>query len=132
MRKFVKHSLVLAMALTLLTGCRTSTIHNVEANPYIPTSSSVQMDAVAKTIIRAGAGLGWQMKKIKEGEIQGILLLRDHMAKVRIPYTSKDYSILYEDSSNLKYDAEAKTIHSNYNGWIQNLNNAIQVQLNML
>ena len=34
------------------------------------------------------------------------------------------------DSSNLQYDG--KTIHSNYNGWIQNLDKAIRTQLTLL
>lgn len=132
MKKFLKLGLLVATVAVLFTGCRTGTIHNIEANTFVPVSKSIQMDKVAQAIIRAGAGLGWQMKKVAEGEIQGTLLLRDHMAKVKVPYTTKDYSILYQDSANLKYDASANTIHSNYNGWIQNLNNAIQLQLNML
>ena len=39
------------------------------------------------------------------------------------------YSIDYKNSLNLKYDSTKNTIHKNYNGWIQNLDNAIQVQL---
>lgn len=132
MKKFLKLGLLVAMVAVVFTGCRTSTVQNIEAAPYTPTSKSVKMDKIAQGIIRAGVGLGWQMKKVKEGEILGTLLLRDHMAKVKIPYDGKEYSIIYQDSSNLKYDAEDKTIHSNYNGWIQNLSNAIQLQLNML
>ena len=37
---------------------------------------------------------------------------------------------LYKDSANLHYDG--KTIHSNYNGWIQNPDKAIRTQLDML
>lgn len=93
---------------------------------------NLSMDNVTKAIIRAGASLGWQMKKVKDGEIIGTLYLRDHMAQVKIPYNTKDYSILYQNSSNLKYDAEANTIHSNYNGWVQNLDRAIQTQLGLI
>jgi hypothetical protein len=49
---------------------------------------------------------------------------------VDIPYSAKSYSITYKSSSNLNYDGT--TIHSNYNGWVQNLHKAINTQLNTL
>ena len=55
-----------------------------------------------------------------------------HTAIVEIPYTTKTYSIIYKDSTNLKYDAEKQTIHENYRGWIQNLDNAIKSRLSGL
>ncbi|EGV33478.1 putative lipoprotein [Thiorhodococcus drewsii AZ1] len=61
----------------------------------------------------------------------GTLYLRDHMAKVRILYDARRYSIRYQDSSNLKYNPDTKTIHSNYNSWVQNLDNAIRSQLSI-
>jgi hypothetical protein len=48
---------------------------------------------------------------------------------VSIPYTAKNYSILYKDSKNLKYDEAAQTIHENYSGWIQRLDGAIRTRL---
>ena len=59
----------------------------------------------------------------------GTLNVRSHQAVVTIPYTTKTYSILYKDSSNLKYDAEKQTIHENYTGWIQRLDGAIRSRL---
>ena len=52
------------------------------------------------------------------------------MAKVDINYNTKTYSITYKDSSDLDYDGTK--IHKNYNGWIQNLDNAIKVQLSAI
>jgi hypothetical protein len=49
------------------------------------------------------------------------------VAVVDIKYNTKTYSIIYKSSQNLDYDG--KNIHSNYNGWIQRLNQAIQSQL---
>lgn len=133
MKKFLKFGLVLSVALAFFAGCRTGTIHNIDASQFtVANPSSVTLNAVSKEIIAAGVGLGWQMKKVKEGEIIGTLFLRTHMAQVRIPYTTKDYSIIYKSSTNLKYNAEDNTIHSNYNGWIQNLDNAIKTRLGML
>ena len=69
------------------------------------------------------------MAVVKPGEIIGTLNVRSHQAIVTIPYTSKTYSILYKDSSNLKYDADKQTIHGNYAGWIQRLDGAIRSRL---
>ena len=85
------------------------------------------MDDMQKAIVRAGAGLGWQMKVAEPGLIVGTLRLRSHMAVVDIKYDTKAYSITYKDSSNLDYDGA--NIHKNYNGWVQNLDNAIRVQI---
>jgi hypothetical protein len=39
------------------------------------------------------------------------------------------HSILYKNSSNLLYDADKQTIHENYNGWIQRLDNTIRARI---
>jgi hypothetical protein len=130
-----KTSLVLAAIIVglLFTGCRTATLYNVVQAPVVATASSgISMEGVEKAIVRAGGGLGWRMQKVEEGLIKGTLNLRDHTAVVDIPYTTKEYSIKYTNSNNLKYNASENTIHKNYNGWIQNLDNAIRVRLSML
>lgn len=128
-------SLILAVLVVglLFTGCRTAAVYNVSQAPVVATSSKIiSMQDVEKAITRAGGGLGWRMQKVEEGLIKGTLNLRDHMAVVEVPYNTKEYSINYANSNNLKYNASENTIHKNYNGWIQNLDNAIRVQLNML
>ena len=125
-----RSSLVLAgIVVALLGGCRSAAIHNVSAEPLVA-NKPVSMDDVQKAIVRAGAGLGWQMKPVEPGLIVGTLNLRTHMAMVDIKYDTKTYSITYKDSSDLDYDG--KSIHKNYNGWIQNLDNGIRTQLSNL
>jgi hypothetical protein len=70
------------------------------------------------------------MKAVEPGKILGTLYLRSHMAQVDIPYSKSSYSILYKNSDKLNYN-EGK-IHSNYNGWIQNLDRGIKTQLSLL
>jgi len=82
-----------------------------------------------KAIITAGSGLGWQMTVAKPGEIVGTLNVRSHQAIVSIPFTTHTYSILYKDSTNLKYNAEKQTIHENYTGWIKRLDDGIRSRL---
>jgi len=86
------------------------------------------MEKMGHAIIRACARLGWVCTIRSPGEIHGHLSLRVHEADVRIPFTADSYSILYESSVNLRYDAEKNTIHRNYNNWILNLQRNIDVE----
>jgi hypothetical protein len=50
---------------------------------------------------------------------------------VQVTYSAKSYSIKYVDSTNLHYSQEGgKTlIHPNYNKWMNNLRQAIDIAL---
>ena len=118
--------LVLAVA-----SCRSATVYNVD-NASLNTTKPASLAQIDAAIKRAGAGLGWHMKDIKPGHLEARLPVRSHIAVADIFYTTKDFSIKYKNSTNLKYDATDNTIHSNYNGWIQNLQNAIISQTSTL
>ncbi|MDR2100665.1 MAG: hypothetical protein LBP40_07570 [Campylobacteraceae bacterium] len=85
---------------------------------------------VEKAILQAGSQRGWVMKKIKNGVISATLYARKHMALVEISYTDSSYNIVYKNSENLNYDGS--NIHKNYNSWVRNLDNSIQINLNSL
>jgi hypothetical protein len=121
------------LVLAVLTSCRTTTIYNVVDSP-VSTASGKEpsLDQVTKAIVAAGTGLGWSMAVVHPGLINGTLNVRSHQAVVEIPYTTKAYSIKYKNSSDLKYDPEKQTIHSNYRGWVQNLDNAIRARLSAI
>lgn len=128
----IKNALRLAIPLVLLffAGCRAPTpVHNVLAAP-VTTNRPASADDVRQAITRAGASLGWQMLQRGPGNIEGILVLREHRANVNIKYDAKTYNITYKDSEKLNYDGT--NIHPNYNGWIQNLDRAIRAQLTTL
>ena len=118
-----------ALALILIACGGGHQIRNVENAPINVSSTNYDLSDVTKAIQRAGSGLGWQMKEETPGHIVGTLYIRSHMARVDITYTLDDYNVNYKDSNNLHYDATNNTIHRNYNGWIQNLTNAINAQL---
>ena len=124
---------VLAVCLTLLMliSCRGGgQVYQVKDAPVQTASGKdLSVDEVRKEIVAAGVAAGWQMVATKPGEIVGTLNIRSHQAVVSIPYTAKNYSILYKDSKNLKYDEAAQTIHENYSGWIQRLDGAIRTRL---
>ena len=132
MKKFLMLMIAAGLSVIFL-GCGPVSVQNFN---NMSVEDVVNKDAstveVEKAIIRAGTGLGWVMKKMNDGNIQGTLVLRKHEAVVAIKYNSKEYSINYIDSKNLDYNPGENTIHPNYNGWIQNLNKAIRVQLSTL
>jgi hypothetical protein len=119
-RNFTRIFLVFAFVGTLA-ACRTAPVYNVENDSF--TTAAPSLDAAAKVIKGAGASLGWQMADQGPGHIVGRLPIRSHLAVIDINFDVEHYSIHYKDSTNLKYDGS--TIHSNYNGWIENLQNAI-------
>jgi hypothetical protein len=125
-----KFAAVLAACFALLAiGCRIAPIYDVNGDAVTSSKADLTMGDVGKAIQRAGVALGWQMQQAGPGHMIGTLHLRDHVAVVDITYDTKSYSINYKDSSNLQYNAEKREIHKNYNGWVQNLENGIRMQL---
>ncbi|MGB8436996.1 MAG: hypothetical protein WCE38_22350 [Burkholderiales bacterium] len=128
MWKFVG-TLMIGIAVAGLAGCRSAPVMDIVDAPVVESAGGQKLtaDQVKLAIQRAGATLGWQIKEVQPFLLEGTLILRDHVAVVNIPYSAERYSIVYKDSKNLNYDG--KSIHSNYNGWVQNLDRAIKVQL---
>lgn len=121
-------TMLLAVMVLAAAGCRTAPIYNVQGAPVTPTvADEVTREEIKDAIIRAGSGLGWRMRPQEPGHMLGVLRLRSHVAKVDIRYDTETYSITYRDSTNL--DHQNGQIHSNYNGWIQNLDTAIQNEI---
>jgi hypothetical protein len=116
------------VALVALAACRTAPIYNVNEAP-VPAAAQKQatLNDVKAAILRAGARLGWQMTEAGPGVINARIALRTHTASADVKYTTNTYSIVYRDSTNL--DATSGTIHKNYNGWVENLDREIRVEL---
>jgi len=115
----------------LLAGCATTQpVFDVTQAPVVTNKPNPSMDDVRQAVVRAGSTLGWQMNPDRAGHVTGRLLLRTHVAVVDVDYTQNAYSIKYRESTNLDY-SDGK-IHRNYNGWIQNLDKAIRIQLQNL
>lgn len=131
MRHVLSAMLVVGLAVVMMTGCRGGgQIYNVKDAPITTaTGKEVTLEQVTKAIVEAGAGLKWTMAVVKPGQIVGTLNVRSHTAVIDIAYDTKTYNITYKDSVNLKYDADKQTIHENYRGWVQNLDNAIKGRL---
>jgi hypothetical protein len=123
-------AIVVSTLVVFVSGCGTQPVYNVSNAPVAASKPNPTLEEVSKAIVRAGAALGWQMKETKPGHMLGTLYLRTHVAVVDIDYSVKSYSIRYKDSTDLNYDGT--NIHRNYNGWIQNLDKGIRVQLSNL
>ena len=131
MRSIKWVAIVASVLVLIASGCRgNAPVYNVTDSPVAASKPNPGLDEVGKAIMRAGAGLGWQMRQTKPGHILGTLNLRKHVAVVDVNYSVKSYSIQYKDSTDLGYDGQ--NIHPNYNGWIQNLDKGIRAQLSVL
>lgn len=124
--KLIKYTLII-LSIAVLAACRYAPIHNVDKTAIgMHNGQPLTTTQVRQAITAAGNSLGWIMTNPRPGYITGTLYLRGHMAKVGIPYSAHFYSIHYLNSKNLR---KGKEIHKNYNGWVENLNRAIQIRL---
>jgi hypothetical protein len=120
--------LLLAAFVLGLAACTSRPIQNVTAEPVVVSPGrTATADSVRDAILRAGTGLGWQMRATRPGVVHGTINLRTHSADIDVQYDAKAYSIVYVSSTNL--NAGDGQIHRNYNGWITNLNGAIRREL---
>lgn len=117
-----------ALFLLFLYGCGSGPLDIDKAPHSAPESAT--MTQIQEAIHEAGADLGWGMKPMGAGRMEGRLVLRNHVAVVDIEFDRETFSISYRDSINLDYDGT--TIHGNYNGWIANLRNAIVARVSGL
>ena len=129
MKKIITMVFAIVLSFSFF-GCRGgAAIYNVNDHVIAANNQKASMEDIEKAITRAGVGLGWVITKESPGELKATLKLRAHIAVVSIKYSTTQYSINYVSSTNLEYNASNNTIHTNYNGWIKNLNQAIQSQL---
>lgn len=124
-------ALTVCLALLAMIGCRAGgQVYEVkDAQVQTASGKPLTLEQVQKAIIDAGIKQTWIMTPIKPGQMLGEYNVQSHQIHVLIPYTTKNYSILYKDSSNLRYDPEKRTIHVNYAKWIERLDNEIRMRL---
>jgi hypothetical protein len=131
MKRAALGAVTACLVVMAMIGCRAGgQVYEVKDAP-IQTASGKELtlEQVQKAIIDAGIKQTWIMTPIKPGEMLGEYNVQSHQIHVLIPYTTKNYSILYKDSSNLRYDPVKRTIHVNYAKWIERLDNEIKARL---
>lgn len=127
MKKLFNIALLITVGIFLI-GCGTSKVLNINKT-YKKDNNLKKMEEV---ILKAGKQLTWNMSIKKEGKIIGDIVVRGHSAKIEVLYDKNSYKINYINSTNLQYDSVNNTIHSNYNGWINNLSVTINNELEEL
>lgn len=131
MKQIIDRAFVASLLLVAVMGCRAGgPVYEVKDAPVqTAAGKELTLEQVQKAIIDAGIKQTWIMTPVKLGEMLGEYNVQSHQIHVTIPYTTKNYSILYKDSSNLRYDAAKRTIHVNYQKWIERLDNEIKARL---
>jgi len=76
---------------------------------------------------KAAIGRRWSVTKVEPGKITCSLMVRQHTAVVDVVYDDKYFSIVYVDSSNMKYDPVGGAINKHYNNWVRNLARDIRI-----
>ena len=100
----------------------------------IPVPAGIAAKDVAKAIKVGILRRGWAVMKDENGQIEAVLNVRTHTARVAIPYSTREVSIKYVRSDNLDYQEKGgvKYIHANYIKWVRNMQMDIQRELQLL
>jgi len=146
-----------ALVVLTLMGCKSVNgpdpvaMDTYEDVPIVTATGSILSgEQVRKTIVRAAEASNWRVENPNaSGPVVAKYTYKEkHVATVKITYTQRNYSILYESSVNLKYrisdgsdsylppgsingtrsfyPAGTKLIHATYNLWIKSLRDKIQ------
>jgi hypothetical protein len=127
-RRIRARALALILATTALllpipaAVARDAPLENPSRIPIAWTGAGApSLEAVQRAIISGCSVRGWSCQAIKPGQIRAVLHVRRHMAESLIAFDTKEYSITYVDSRELRYNAEKNEIHRKYNLWVTNL-----------
>ncbi len=87
----VKAVLVLSL-FAIFVGCY-APIYNVTNQPIAPSGWKPKtLEEVKAAIVGSGEARGWTMKELEPGRLEGILLIRVHIAVVDIQCSTTNYS----------------------------------------
>ncbi|NIS91407.1 MAG: hypothetical protein GTN98_15290 [Woeseiaceae bacterium] len=127
MRKLL-FNMMIVIAASSATAYADQYINNHENLPVPsrPGGGDFSLQEVQMLISKGCSERRWTPILEREGLITCSIIVRGrHFAKVKIPFTTSAYSILYLESDNLDYDPTRQTIHRNYNKWVINLSQMI-------
>lgn len=97
----------------------------VEATNGIPPSAA----RIKAAILHAGKTRGWTMVESEPGRVTLRYAPRTHEVVVAVRYDNNGFKIEYVSSVEMNYRVKGNTpeIHGNYNRWIRNLSQDIQM-----
>ncbi len=125
--RFLKLIVSVILIITL-SACGTSPIVNIDNSKYLQKNEDINQIEAA---IKLGAlKKGWRTEKVNSNLLKSTINVKEkYLVEVLISYSEKGYKISYKDSKNLKYNSSNKTIHNNYNRWINGLSKSINKAL---
>lgn len=94
----------------------------------------LKAEDVKKAILAAAVATErkWAVSEVAPGRLVATYHVRTHTVTSEIHYTAADFSVFYRDSVNMKYapgpDGKG-VIHPFYNQWVQELVQAIRIEL---
>ncbi len=112
---------------------------------------TLTVERVKQAIQTGATARGWSIAQAADGKMVATLIVHSkHSVSVEIGYTADRYSLHYKDSLNMKFASTAPSrkngvgpavpteengqpvIHPNYNKWVLQLRESIQVELGRL
>lgn len=102
---------------------------NVELG--LPGSAPLDAARVQHAILAAAARKNWSVRTGADGEMEASLLVRGkHTVVVGIRYAANKLSLNYKSSVNMNFETRdgQPLIHPNYNKWVADLKQAIQLE----
>lgn len=131
--KYVLPLLLLLFSVNAHAGRETALINPQPVTIVTSSGKTLSMEEIRKAMTIAGGSLQWVITPAGDGKATGTIDVRGkHRLIVDIAYSPKSFAVSYKDSSNLNYgkDLEGVTvIHPNANRWMNNLSDAIRVEL---
>jgi hypothetical protein len=127
---FIILASIMILSFGLVACMRQANLQNPTNLPVASYSGKGLSEAQVRQAILLGAKeRGWVARELTPGVISASLTVRHHVAEVEIPYSASSYSILYRNSQNLDYNAKDKTIHNQYNNWVNYLRQSVEAQM---
>lgn len=128
LKSLVKRALVILAILTAaavlaptaldVAQAKSNVVEDIQNEPLPPGASFAQVE---QAVLSALTTRGWQLLKRSSGSVDAQYARRDFSVTINVSYTASAFSVTYKDSNGLRYDPESRTIHQNYNRWINNL-----------
>lgn len=130
LKRICSAPLLLAVALFVMTGLANAEqapqpIYTVLDHPVPPAAQHLSLDAIRRAIMVAAA----QRRLVQPAGPSELIATQDargFMAKVKVTYSQKAYSIGLIDTNLMRGGNE---VHPTYNRWVRNLERDIEVRL---
>jgi hypothetical protein len=122
----MKPILLVVFAVLVLGACayKSQPVYDVD-KPF--PAQSLSLDRIESLIMEAGSTLNWRFERAGAGHLKATQQQPKFAALVDIYFDQQHYKIVKNTTTGL--NDRGSTIHTHYNTWIRNLENAIDGKL---